>query len=71
MIAHIGDARVQSGARIQHHRHQIRRKFDVDIIQVQHITQDLFGWHVLCRVARDVFFVWVLLTLEHNVGHGP
>ena len=38
MVAHVGDAAIEAGRRIQHHRHQIRGEFDVNFVEIQHIA---------------------------------
>ena len=42
MGAHVGYPRIQPGAGIQHHVHQIGREFDMDIVQFQHVAHRFF-----------------------------
>ena len=38
MVAHVGDTAIKAGGRVQNHGHKIWRKFDVDIIEIQHVA---------------------------------
>ena len=52
MRAHVCDARVQPGARIKNHVHEVWRKFHVDVVNLENLAKCLFLWRRLLVSTR-------------------